>query len=125
LPPKPGCPFDVKYKVELSAAIQGAVSSKAVFISGPKFSGTCHRPCSKRESQISFPPKPPSRLLTKYNTLLSTDKEGIPSKAGVLMVAPKRSGGAHSSGSVEEKYKSQPPPSQPPKLRLPQRMKNK
>src|SRR5690606_34887382 len=87
-PPIPGWPLLAKYNDRLSGCKNGAVSSPGVLIVGPRLRGNCQSPFSNLATQISRPPYPPGRLLTKYSSLLSGDKQGIPSNPGVFMVAP-------------------------------------
>src|SRR5450759_1734592 len=90
--------------------MKGDISSPAVLITLPRFTGSVHRFFSfNLVNQMSLPPKPPDLLLEKKSVLPSALIEGVDSQWLVLTGAPRLDGTDHFPFAKAEKYKSQFP----------------
>ena len=76
------------------------------------FTGSVHRPFSKVVFQMSMPPCPPLRLLTKYRVFPSIENVGFDSHAPLFTVGPRFRGLLQLPPRFTHMYRShRPPPS--------------
>ena len=88
-PPRPGCPFEEKYRV-VSFRINGNISSEGVLITAPAFTARPKLSFGdlRVDIQISFPPCPLGRLLVNTRVSSSGLMEGLPK---TVVLSPPRS----------------------------------
>src|SRR6266511_4023254 len=103
--PKPCGRSLLKYIVCPSREKAGASSLEAVLIVGPRFTGSpqASSRLARRETQMSFPPKPPGRFELKYRLRLSLESAGPASMNPVLTVGPILTEGDHSENPCAAK----------------------